>query len=221
MNGTALTPRASAEPIARAYPPNPEFDELLTDERPLEISSLVPFSRLPAVIGDLEQLTAPASPTIVREEVAKLLGAFASVMRNVAQFDVQIMALGLQEDLAPYPPDILATTVRRARREIRFLTNAAVVSIADGYLGQRRYALRRARAMVTEHERRRRDAARRAEIERDRPAITRGFAQLREILARGQTAEPEHQAAQRKRRSRTAKSTARGRGAGSAQGLAP
>ena len=161
-NALARLGPARREVVALVMPTVERYAHLLTryEGQPATPGRLVRRSDLAAVIGELEGALMPASGELVQFEVTKLLGGFAPTLRNIPEGDQRILAVSLAEDLGAYPDDVIRKTVRHARRTLRFFSIAEVVAIADELVAERRGQLGLARRMVSEYERRDRDAAR-------------------------------------------------------------
>ena len=113
----------------------------LSRSKVFDDDELVPLANLPAVILELEQACEPAPEETARKATALLVGGYP----NAKPHDPEIYVEAMARQLAEYPADVLAETVRRCHRELKFLPAIAeVVEIADSLIKDRRHALKTA-----------------------------------------------------------------------------
>jgi len=93
--------------------------------------------------------------------------------------DEQTYKLGLVALLMEYPGTVVQEAMREVPRRYSWMpSQGQIVAVLDEYMASRRMIIIGAKRQIAEHERREKEAAREAEIARDRDRVRTGFDEL-------------------------------------------
>lgn len=142
----------------------------------VERATLIPECELPAVLDELRAALAPCGQDVARGIARRIAACYPNFRAQDGWSDA---AAGL---LATAPADIARAAAAEVVRTVRFPPSVAEIAAAvDPPLRRRRMLLHRAGLMPAEHERRRAEAARAAEVARGRAERA---ARIEDLVAR-------------------------------------